>query len=121
MFTKTNQYVALTSWYTKAHKNKSLKLIQAEVNELWHSLKQSKHGPVDQEKYNVELDKLKSRVKRLEGTQASMYSFLKKKTAIDNNDKAGIEMNNNEIDIEPVAGPSTSNKKTDAVTAEGLH
>ena len=114
MFTKTNQYNALTSWYTKAHKSKSPKLIQAEVNELWHSLKQSKSGPVDIDRYNVELDKLKSRVKRLEGSQTSIYSFLKTKPAIDNSEKVGIEMNNNVIDVEPIVGPS-SNKKKDAV------
>ena len=98
MFTKTNQYVALTSWYTKAHKNKSLKLIQAEVNELWHSLKQSKSGPIDIDKYNVEIDKLKSCVKRLEGSQASIYSFLKTKPAVDNGEKVVIEMNNNGVE-----------------------
>ena len=80
MFTKTKQYDTLTAWYSRAHKSKSKAAIQAEVNVLWHSVKKSKKGAIDEEKYNSEIEKLKTRVKELEGgTQSSISSFLKKK------------------------------------------
>ena len=79
MFTKTNQYDSLTSWYRRVHRNKNKRQIQAEVNDLWHSLKQSKTGPVDQEKYRLEIERLKSHVRKLEGCQTSISSFLKRK------------------------------------------
>ena len=54
-------------------------LVQAEVNELWSGLKKSKSGPIDQVKYDVEVNKLKSLVEKREGSQKSIHSFLKRK------------------------------------------
>ena len=76
MFTKTKQYDTLTAWYSRAHKSKSKAAIQAEVNVLWHSVKKSKKGAIDEEKYNSEIEKLKTRVKELEGALINHLSVV---------------------------------------------
>ena len=62
--------------YTKANSKKSNKIIQAEVNQLWNDLKKSKNGPVDEEKYAFEINKLKSQIKKRED---QFRVFLKEK------------------------------------------
>ena len=79
MFKKSKQYEALAALFAKAHSTKSKKTIQSEVNELWTNVKKSKRGPVDEGKYVEEINKLKAHVKKVEGAQQSIHSFLKKK------------------------------------------
>ena len=95
MFKNTKLYDELSILYAKAYPNKAKKTVQAEVNQLWHDLKKSKKGPVDDDKYTLEIDKLKSLVKKVEGSQKSIQSFLKRKDegAIINNNVAHLETN----------------------------
>ena len=96
MFRNTKLYDELSSLYAKAYPNKAKKTVQAEVNQLWHDLKKSKKGPVDDDKYTLEIDKLKSLVKKVEGSQKSIQSFLKRK------DEGAVKenVNNNVANLE---------------------
>ena len=96
MFRNTKLYDELSSLYAKAYPTKAKKTVQAEVNQLWHDLKKSKKGPVDDDKYTLEIDKLKSLVKKVEGSQKSIQSFLKRK------DEGAVKenVNNNVANLE---------------------